>query len=97
MNLLATDYNWKVQHHLRHGSSIRKKLSNGPLIERNGIFKRRCFFLTCSTRCTNRLVKMAPLIITLYTSHHVTVKSYSSGQQAASPFVSVNNVIKHVF
>ena len=30
------------------------------------------------------LVKMAPLILTLYTSHRVTVKSYSSEQQVAS-------------
>ena len=33
---------------------------------------------------------MEPLILTLYTSHHVTVKRYRSRQQ---PFVSANNVI----
>ena len=33
------------------------------------------------------------LIFTLYTSRHVTDKSYSSGKQAASSFVSVNNVM----
>ena len=37
-------------------------------------------------RCTNRLVNMATLILTFYTSHHVTVKSYSLGKQAARPF-----------
>ena len=29
---------------------------------------------------------MATLILTFYTSHHVTVKSYSLGQQEARPF-----------
>ena len=48
-------------------------------------------------RCTDRLVKMELSILTLYTSRHVTVKSYSSGQQTAIPFASINNVIYFTF
>ena len=46
-----------------------------------------------STRCSYRPVKMTPLILTLYTSRDVTIKSYSPGQQTASPYVFVNNII----